>query len=417
MILYEDGTRKEALHAMWQENFHDPAAYAAFYFEEVYGKNEILLNVLDSQKDAGAEALCEDESEKAEETLCGMLHLNPYTLSVNGRKMAAHYIVGVATDAAYRRRGVMRALLLESFRKLRAHGEAFTYLMPADEAYYLPFDFRFGMAQLEQEFELLSDAEKSAEEREKKCAFSFVQNVNEETLSEISSLENARKSQNFAIHTQVDVAYLFRLQKEVESDFGQIWYVFLDEAYVGRFAVAAENDYLVLSQIFLVREEARAEFLAQAVRFCERKYHYKRYQWILDASWADVVPTAGRQGEFRFMPAKKVSKIMFRIVHLEELGTLLVAAGEGECKVFVEDSFLSAQSGCYRFRAEDDQVFVEKVENEEADGGRISVAALTEALFGENREKTLEETALTQSGRDFFRKIKPLSASCIMEIV
>ena len=62
-------------------------------------------------------------------------------------------IVGVATDEEYRRQGVMRELLVKTFQELRSRGELFTYLMPADENYYLPFDFRFGMAQVEQELE------------------------------------------------------------------------------------------------------------------------------------------------------------------------------------------------------------------------------------------------------------------------
>ena len=95
MISLEKGLRKEEVYAMWQRNFHDPVPYADFYFDEVYGKNEILLNL----------------QEEDETVMRGMLHLNPYTLLLKGDSVNAHFIVGVATDEEYRRQGVMRELL------------------------------------------------------------------------------------------------------------------------------------------------------------------------------------------------------------------------------------------------------------------------------------------------------------------
>ena len=44
MISLEKGQKKDEIFAMWQRNFHDPVPYAKFYFDEVYGKNEILIN-------------------------------------------------------------------------------------------------------------------------------------------------------------------------------------------------------------------------------------------------------------------------------------------------------------------------------------------------------------------------------------
>ena len=109
-----------------------------------------------------------NEEMSADENLVkGMLHLNPYTLHVKGQPAEAKYIVGVATDEEYRRQGVMRELLVKTFQELRSRGELFTYLMPADENYYLPFDFRFGMAQVEQELEYLPELRKETEKQAK----------------------------------------------------------------------------------------------------------------------------------------------------------------------------------------------------------------------------------------------------------
>ena len=152
MIVWDNGTKKQRVYEIWEDNFHDPVSYANFYFNEVYGKNEVLLN---------------EEMSADENLVKGMLHLNPYTLHVKGQPAEAKYIVGVATDEEYRRQGVMRELLVKTFQELRSRGELFTYLMPADENYYLPFDFRFGMAQVEQELEYLPELRKETEKQAK----------------------------------------------------------------------------------------------------------------------------------------------------------------------------------------------------------------------------------------------------------
>ena len=172
MIVWDDGTRKQRIYEMWQDNFHDPVSYADFYFKEVYGKNEVLIN-------------------QEEDIAKGMLHLNPYLLHVNEQSVRAKYIVGVATDKEYRRQGVMKELLIESFQTLRSRGECFTYLMPADENYYLPFDFRFGMIQIEQEVEYLPDLY-IPEEREAE-KYTFKAEISEAELEKITAQENAVK--------------------------------------------------------------------------------------------------------------------------------------------------------------------------------------------------------------------------------
>ena len=309
MIVWDDGTKKQRVYDMWEDNFHDPVSYADFYFNEVYGKNEVLLN---------------QETQADDDIVKGMLHLNPYTLHVKGQPTKAKYIVGVATDEEYRRQGVMRELLEKTFRELRSRGELFTYLMPADENYYLPFDFRFGMAQVEQELEYLpelrKESEKQAEDTEQ---YIFKTELSNEELEALVAQENVIKDTLFDIFTEVSVSYIRRMEKEVESDYGQVLYVFDGESYVGRAAVGAEDSYFVLSQVFCADASKRDNFLEQVILYCEEKYHYNRYQLVLDPSWKDVTTKIGLYKSFRFMPAKRVKKIMFRLLNIEELAKVL----------------------------------------------------------------------------------------------
>ena len=87
----------------------------------------------------------------------GMLCLNPYRVSFAGQELWLSYIVAVSTAARFRRRGVMRRLLTAALRELWRRGEAFTFLKPADTAYYLPFGFRFFSGRKERQRTVLSE--------------------------------------------------------------------------------------------------------------------------------------------------------------------------------------------------------------------------------------------------------------------
>lgn len=396
MISLENGQKKDMVYEMWQRNFHDPIPYADFYFDEVYGKNDILLNV-------------------QEDTVKGMLHLNPYRLNVKGQSLSAHYIVGVATDEEFRRQGVMKELLEESFRLLRKQGEVFTYLMPADENYYLPFDFRHGSCQLEQEIECFSDVLSEEEQQ----GFEF-KTLEENDLAEIAQIENRKKDAIFEIHTEITSDYLERLEKETCSDFGKLWFVYHDGKYEGRFVVGAENDYMVLSQIFCAEQENRERFLYEILKYCENAYHYGKYQLILDESWNDILKKAGNYHGVRVLPSRKRPIIMYRILNLEEIGKCLAAIGEGSGFLRITDSYLKEQSGLYEWNISGGGCLIHKFEDScvEADCGEISIGDLTAFLFGNKKgENLIEVSGLTEKGKELLAKIQPLNLNCIQEIV
>lgn len=73
----------------------------------------------------------------------GMIHLNPYTISLNGQKLPTTYYVGVSTAPQHRHKGVMRALLEGSFRLLKERGQSVAILMPVMAGIYLPYGFAY----------------------------------------------------------------------------------------------------------------------------------------------------------------------------------------------------------------------------------------------------------------------------------
>ena len=75
----------------------DTRKFVDYYYQYKIRDNEILA----LERDGG---------------LASMLHLNPYTMIVNGYEVRINYIVAVATYADYRHRGYMRLLLEKALR-------------------------------------------------------------------------------------------------------------------------------------------------------------------------------------------------------------------------------------------------------------------------------------------------------------
>lgn len=110
--------------ALYDEVFvEDADAFSELYYQIKAQDNQILV--------------AEDDG-----TIVSMLHRNPYAFRFRGTSIPAEYIVAVATKVTYRHQGLMRELLTKALRDMYADGRPFTFLMPADEAIYTPFDFR-----------------------------------------------------------------------------------------------------------------------------------------------------------------------------------------------------------------------------------------------------------------------------------
>lgn len=177
--------------ALYEEIFsEDSKAFVDYYYTEKTKDNKIYV----LEEDGGIRS---------------MLHLNPYMLMVNGNQKQAHYIVAVATQEEYRKRGYMAAVLKKALRDMYAAGESFTFLMPAAEEIYLPHDFR---TVYEQERRYYSEGRETSgyvPAGEGDCA----------DLAEAANAYLTRKYQVFALR---DSAYYERLLKEYKSEGGKL---------------------------------------------------------------------------------------------------------------------------------------------------------------------------------------------------
>ena len=140
-LIYQEEKEVKPVYDMYQKIFEDPEEFAKYYFEEVYASNEVLL-AREGQK------------------ILGMIHLNPYHIRTGEKTYTLNYIVAVAVWKEYRRQGIMAAMLTKCLNDMHQKRQPFTYLMPANKAYYEPFQFTFVMDWEETMIHSMNDSDK-----------------------------------------------------------------------------------------------------------------------------------------------------------------------------------------------------------------------------------------------------------------
>ncbi len=122
-LRYLSAEEKASTRSLYEEAFpEDTERFVDFYYQYKTRDNKILVL-------------------EQEGAVVSMLHRNPYILIVNGYELRSDYIVAVATRKEFRHQGCMRALLERALGDMAEQGMPFTFLMPASESIYAPFDF------------------------------------------------------------------------------------------------------------------------------------------------------------------------------------------------------------------------------------------------------------------------------------
>ncbi len=286
-----------------------------------------------------------------------MLHLNPYTLIVNGQAVPAHYIVAVGTQKSFRGRGFMTALIRQALKDMEKAGEPFTFLMPAAEEIYLPHDFRTVYTQKRHMYTPASERSAVSQGMTVRKAAE----ADAEELAEFAGDLLGKEYQVYALRTR---EYYERLIREYASDGG----------------------YFVLYEIEGVPVDCR-------IYLPENETH-------------------GKAGEDPV--------IMTRPVNVPRLLALLSADGPMDLCFTVTDPILEENCQCLRLTWTAD-TGMQVSEAEPADsGGEIPVAALGEFVFGADTvDELAQQEGVSLSGRmqEELKKIRPLSRIFLNEVV
>lgn len=352
-LYYDDSKNLEMVFRdMWRSIFDDPQAYEDFYFQTMYPKNRVLA------------AEIKDE-------IVGMIHLNPYQLYVNGSLHHLHYIVGVATLKSFRRQGIMRQMLVKCMQDMADAGEIFTYLMPANKAYYEPFDFAFI-----QQFQQVKLSGISGE--------SAIRELKEEEFSQTANDICAYLENKYQVFTRIDRHYLAQLKKECLAEDGELL-VYKPKGHFQGFCCYGQDETGVfLRQIFADEPQVMIEEL--------QKY-------FGDSSMELTLDGKGTcDGD----------RIMARILRLDLLFPFIKGRQEYEFVIHIEDSYLEQQNGNFKITAHPEGCRICRTKANVAQS--IAIWDLTKIIFGFDCAKLLKQYP-------DFQSLNPISPVMIGEII
>lgn len=343
---------------LYEEIFdEDSPAFVDYYFRVKAAENEIFVV----------------ENEKQE--ILATLHLNPYEMMFCGEKVKTNYIVAVATRADCRHQGMMRSLLQASLQEMYRRKETFTWLMPAAEAIYRPFGFRFiyeknkmtvtadvlRRAETDENWQIHSDQEVSGD--------IFCEEAKKEDLAELACFAEKQLSKLAEVYTVHDIAYFEQRMQEVECEGGSLILIRKEKEICGYF-LALKKD-----------REAWEIVVEDAV---QKKAFPAVLHWFGESK-EKCTFTAFPQIWEQYAQSENVPAIMGRIVHLERFVCCLKIKKEQEWKIRLTDSLIPENNGYFIIKTGIEGGSLIRVENlsekEKKMFCSMDIGQLTEELF------------------------------------
>ena len=309
MIKYLNQKEKIFTKPLYKEAFfEDSDSFVNYYYEEKLKDNRILADI-------------EGESIRS------MIMLNPYKISVFNKIYNLDYIVAVATGKEFKRQGYMRRLLNKALCDMNAEHVPFTYLIPANKDYYLPFDFAF-VADKNEYNTNFSGLKKQVikEEPDKELIFRILDFINNEV------------SKDNDVYTYRDENYFIRDLKEIASEDGFI-NIYSDE-----------ND-IVAYESFWGREKLELKERIVSSKLANRKF--------------------GKEN------------IMVRITDIVELLSNFRAKEPIDIIIKINDNIIEAQNGYFRIEMDERHSSVSRI-SDIGDRGfaEFDIADFTGWIFG-----------------------------------
>ena len=356
----------ECTRELWGKIFHeDGPEFLDYYYNNIASNNEIYVVEMDGD-------------------IRSMLHLNPYMCKVGKREMPISYIVGVATDPGYRKRGQMKELLRKAVRDMYHKNMPFTFLMPAAQAIYYPHGFRFIYNQ--DQWEVVCEEAKTVT-AEEICKNSegckvIIRKANSKDCKKMAAFAEEQLSQTMHVYTSRDWEYYDRMLKEQESQKGGI--------------LLAEKDGEICGMVLYDEWEG----------FNVRE------------------PLGSFEGTGLYMCVKKKKPmIMARVLHVETLLSSLRCEDDLDIQFQLVDPIIRENNKVFFVKGNADGIVVRTkpvISGKKQDIQLISADALTSILFGYKELEKIEEEEKEYFSEEFkeqIRKIKTLNPVFINEIV
>lgn len=343
-----------------------------------------------------------------------MLQLNPYEIRIENRVFPSFYIIAVATQKEYRGRGYMGALLRECMQEMYSKKVPFTFLMPAAEAIYLPYDFRYIYNQAVGKIEKDETAEKQKNilrendvlpgEKRTDCQKEKLE-CTDAMLWDAEQMADFFK-ENFEgkwqVYAERSSEYYRTMILEQQSEQGGVRLIKSGETITGMFAYAGEGAPEVREPLFLQGYE---EEIVRQIRLLQK-----------DSGKPVRVYAAPPSVRTDFRPV-----IMARIICLKQFLPALTVPEEMEmaCSFAVIDPLVTQNSRIWKLYSGPDEQEIHVCETEDSEGV-LPVAELTDLLFGRTPIEEIEkrpDVILTEHLKEELEKIVKLERVFFNEIV
>ncbi len=349
---------REDVYQLWQDCFGDTDAYTDFYFQWVVPYNRIFTLY-------------------TEDKLCSMLHLNPYTLVLEGREVKSDYIVGVATRQDERKKGYMGLLIARAFQCMYEEEKPLTYLMPAADAIYYPYDFRkvYIIRKWTAEMKEAAAEDKLWDTGSKIVELTASDGNNRKLLTEFTERVLKDKYDIYAIRSR---KYYEKLLEEMHSTGGGISLVLKEDNVIGYAAYMLDDGFGMAECIY--EPSYKKEVLTEL---------YRKFSPFLKEKNSSFEPS-----------------IMVRIVNLKAFLNSLSAKKDIHLLIEAVDERIAANNGVFSIVADKDKTVV--AEANEAPMLKADIAKLSQLFFGKLEREEIMELILSEEKENILEALTEL---------
>lgn len=333
---------------MWEEVFGDSQEYIAWYFNQKWKENEVFL--LQDQK----------------EEVCSMLHINPYQMQIAEKEMLLHYIVGVCTRPDQRKKGYMGVLIKAAFLWLYEREAPFTYLMPAREGIYEPYDFRkIYQAGKELVQQILSM------EGTEQYHFVGYEKATQQQREGVETLANQYLSSRFSVYVCRNQRYFQEIAQEMQACHGELLLIYEKDDLKGYLEYGAEENSVEIFEVVgeLQREQLYSSFGA---------YLKERAIGNGEQFQVNVTPFADcnlEQGHC----------IMARVIHFEKCAELFRSKEKITMKVKINDDYIPQNNKKWQLDIRPDRCQVKPLQEMERVEQEMNIREFCDYFFQEQK--------------------------------
>lgn len=331
------------LYKLWHEVFNDSIEFCDYYFKEKIRDNKII----------GVE---ENGS------IISMIHLNPYSLNLNGKAIASYYIVGVATQKEYRGRGLLKQTIDKALNDMYNYHIEFTFLTTVDENIYLRYDFQYITACINTTIDSSNNYINIK---------SDIRDLNNSNLDEFLNYYNTKMKASYNCFVIRDSYYTVRILKEMTCETGFIKLFYKNSVLKGYIIYYNDNSDIQIREIIY-----DTEIILDIIAYLKALINYNKVVLTYNsASKLKLILPSYFKVKSEFKPY-----FMGRLVYIKSFLESLTSLKETNFNIYIIDSIIKVNNKVFNWNL--NNISSTLTETESKPDITITVGNLTKWVLG-----------------------------------